>query len=481
MSIAKAIKQILPQNAFVRGVIVLGGGTAGSQVILLLTAPLLTRLYSAEDFGLLAVFMAILSSLSAVSSLRYELAIPIAEDEQEAVHIVVLAFLITFGVSLIVFFGVVFFRDSIAITLNVPDLASYLWLLPLSLLLLSSYQIFNYWAIRVKAFSAIARTKLTQSVASIIVKIGGAPFGPLALIFGEVVGQVAGTTSLGTLAIRHRWHSFRVVRSHQIRTTAHRHRKFPMFATWGGLLNTVGTQLPPVLFAALFNPAAAGIYALANRVLSLPMNLVGQAIGNVFLAKAADARRDGTVHLLVAQVHEKLAHIAMPPALVLAIIGPDLFVWVFGAEWREAGVFAQLMVPMLYFQFILSPISTLFSVLDKQGQGMVLQGVMVITRSSTLVIGAWLGDVRLAVTLFAIGSAASYFAFLVWVIKISGNHWLTTIKPTFQTLFIGLLLVSPLMVTSAVTSNVLFLFGAIILTALLIGARYFVLIRSAWT
>jgi hypothetical protein len=45
------IRRLLPRNAFARGVSVLVGGTAGAQVLMVPAAPVLTRLYSPEDFG----------------------------------------------------------------------------------------------------------------------------------------------------------------------------------------------------------------------------------------------------------------------------------------------------------------------------------------------------------------------------------------------------------------------------------------------
>ena len=49
------LRRLLPKNAFARGVSVLVGGTAGAQLLTILAAPLLTRLYGPEDFGLVAV------------------------------------------------------------------------------------------------------------------------------------------------------------------------------------------------------------------------------------------------------------------------------------------------------------------------------------------------------------------------------------------------------------------------------------------
>ncbi|NER23865.1 MAG: oligosaccharide flippase family protein [Symploca sp. SIO1C2] len=478
MSITQIFKRYLPRGSFVRGVIVLSGGATASQVILMAAVPILTRLYSAEDFGIVAVFGSILSILSVISSLRYELAIPIANDDEEAVHGIVLALLVALATTLVSFLVIVGFRDQITEAVKIPQMAVYLWLLPLGLLPLSIYKVFSYWAIRVKEFSAIARTKLAQSVSSVAVQVGGASFGAIALLLGQVIGQTVGTSSLALLAIREKYHLFRKVRPKTLLSIAWRYRQFPCFSALGGLLNTVGMQLPPVLFTVLFNPAVAGIYALAHRVLSLPMSLVGQAIGNVFLARAAEARREGNLAVLVAKVHDKLAEIAMPPALILALIAPELFALIFGTEWREAGIFARLMTPMLYFQFILSPISTLFNVLEKQKQGMFLQLAMLVSRCLSLTIGGWLDDARLAVTLFSLASAASYFGFLVWVVLVSGNYWSVIVKPTMKTFGRGLLIVSPLCITTFFAPNMFLLIFSFAITLCLTMWRYLMVLKS---
>lgn len=86
------------------------------------------------------------------------------------------------------------------------------------------------------------------------------------------------------------------------------------------------------MFAAFFSPTAAGLYALAHRVLTLPMSLVGGAVGQVFFSNAAEAHRRGHLGQLVNHLHSKLVHIGLPPALILFLLGPELFAFVFGAQ-----------------------------------------------------------------------------------------------------------------------------------------------------
>lgn len=473
------IQKLLPKKRFARNVSVLAGGTAASQAIVVLASPLLTRLYTPDDFGLLAVYSGLLGILSVVASLRYQLAIPLPNSDEEAASIVVLSLLIVIGTTMFTALGTIFFGEAIAQALNTPMLAPYFWLLPLGLLLAGVYQVLSYWAVRIKAFPAIARTRLTQSVSMIVVQIGGYSIGTIALLIGKVLGQSAGTSSLAALAINTRWSTFRSVRLVNVRLSMRRYKRFPLYSSWAGLFNSAGTQLPPILFAALFSPGAAGIYMLAHRVLAMPMQLLGSAIANVFLSSAPEARRNGQLASIVSDIHTMLAYVAMPPALILLLAGPDLFAIFFGEHWRQAGSFAQWMAPWIYLQFITSPLSILFSVLERQIQGLAFQAILLISRVGSLLVGGILGQLQLAIALYCTFSALCFFLLLVLIARASGNDWSVVWKPSLRSLVASTLLVAPLALYYIAFDGLLLWVFALSLTGLLTAYRYAVLAKNS--
>ena len=471
------IKKFLPKNPFARSVSVLAGGTAAGQGIIVLASPLLTRLYSPEDFGLLAVYASLLGILGVVASLRYQLAIPLPDKEEEAALVVVLSLLVVLGMSFLTALAVLIFGQYIAEVTNTPTLARYMWLLPLGLLLLGIYQVFYYWAIRTREFTAIARTKLTQSVSMVAVQLGGYALGPLALLLGQVFGKAAGTTSLGMLAIRNQWSLFRSVSLQDVFHAAKRYRRFPIFSTWGGVFNAAGAQLPPLLFAAMFSTSAAGIFMLTHRVLAMPMQLIGRAIADVFFSRAAEARREGNLAPLVANIHEKLAHIAMPLALILILIGPDLFTIVFGSDWRQAGEFARWLSIFLYFQFITSPLSQLVSVLEKQVQGTVFQTALMAAQLTGILIGVIYNNLILSVALFSIGSAVCYLGFLIWIVSTTKNGLSVIWWPSIKSLKWSIIIVSPILVFFVIDGGIVLWTISLCFCIILLISRYWFLLR----
>ncbi|RTL19217.1 MAG: lipopolysaccharide biosynthesis protein [Rhodocyclaceae bacterium] len=477
---ANWLQRLKPKSAFARGVGVLVGGTAAAQLLAVLAAPLLTRLYSPEDFGLLAVYASLLGLTAVIASLRYELAIPLPEHDAEAANVAVLSLLLVGVNTLLAGILTVFLREPISNALGVPQLAPYLWLLPLGVLAGGVYNVFNYWAVRTKRFSTIAGTRIAQSLTTLFIQLTAFKLGGIALLFGQVAGQSAGTVRLGRTALASG--GFSAVSWVGIKQVARRYQRFPIYSTWEGLANTAGLQLPPLLFAMLFGTAAAGLYSLANRVLSLPLSLIGNAIGQVFFSRAAEARRNGQLGPLVAQLHAKLAHIGLPPAVLIMLVGADLFALVFGPEWRQAGEFAQWMAPWLYLVFVSSPLSTLFAIVEEQKQGLAFQIILLAARLLAISVGAWIGDLSIAVMLFTGASAACWLGFLLWVGHISGNSARSMAQPSLMAFGVALLCALPVIIgTNLPSAHPLAWGGALTISSLLIGARYWQLLRKAYT
>ncbi|WP_288370602.1 lipopolysaccharide biosynthesis protein [uncultured Marinobacter sp.] len=475
------LKRLIPQNAFARGVSVLVGGTAGAQVLLLLAAPLLTRLYTPEDFGLLAVYTGLLALFSVVSSLRYELAIPLPESNTEAANVLILSLLVVLVMTGISGLMVLVAGQEIALALGTPALAKYFWLLPIGVLLSGVYKVFDYWAVRTKVFGDIARTRITQTLSTLAIQLFGFKFGGTALLFGQAGGQGVGSIRLARSALRHkdfyRWSWPGVWQA------AKRYKQFPIFSTWSALFNTAGTQLPPLMFAALFSAGAAGLYALAHRVLAMPMSILGDAIGKVFFSNAAEAYREGRLAPLVKNVHGTLAEVAMPACVLLVVVGPELFVLVFGENWRQAGEFARYMAPWLYVVFVTSPLSTLFLVLERENIGMLFQAGLLLSRVLAIFIGASLMNQLLAtVALFAATSAVFWFGFLLWVFVVSGNRMSDVIKPTTNALFKAILCILPLtIVLHLLPGKMTWQYVGILVTGGMLATYYWTVYRRAFS
>ena len=111
----KALIEEIKTSEFFRNVLILSSGTALAQLIPLIIAPFLSRIYSPEEFGRLALYLAITQILGSLATGRYELAILLPKEERKGVQLTLLSIFISVAVSLIALIGVLFFHSEIAV------------------------------------------------------------------------------------------------------------------------------------------------------------------------------------------------------------------------------------------------------------------------------------------------------------------------------------------------------------------------------
>ena len=365
--------QLLPtrllRNRFARDVSLLAGGTAIGQALLILASPLLTRMYGPSDFGVFSVFSSIVSVPMGVASLKYELAIPLAEDDESAANILGLATLLVPATTILI--GAILFLvgHRIIEATNTPALARYLWLMPASLLGAGLSQVFTYWAIRRKSFRPIAGSRVVQSLGQILTQLLFGFLGlPAGLIVGDAVGRVFGATSLAATSLTGDRRHLRRISSSGMAAGARRFRRFPIFASGSVLLNSAGLYLPPLLFAGFYGDRVAGWFALSQRIISIPMVLIGTGIAQVYVSEAASRVRGDLSSLksLHFKTGRTLLGVMTAPLLLLAVAGPWIFAFVFGPVWREAGEYVRLLTVMSILQFVVVPLSHTLNLLERQ-------------------------------------------------------------------------------------------------------------------
>jgi len=386
---------VLPRGRFARSVAVLAGGTALGQLIVVLASPILTRLYTPEDFGVLAVYTSILGILSVVASWSYELAIPLPEKDEDAANLLVLSLCIVMFMSLLVGIGTCIFGVQIMRWANALTLQSYLWLLPLGIAMAGTYNALNYWAVRKQAFPRIAQTKFNQGIGSVITQIGLGllKLNPLGLLVGHIVGQTAGITTLAALAQKNDAHIIKSVCPRQIRYIAVRYRRFPFFSSIAALLNALGLQIPILLLSAFYSTQVVGQFSLAQKVFGIPLNLIGISVSQVYLSRAAlDGRTDiQGLQRLFYSVAKRLAALGIIPAIVVMITGPSLFYLVFGDQWQQAGIYAQIMAAMYLSAFVTGPLSYTFSIMERQDLAIIWSGGRLLLSAGSIYLAYILG------------------------------------------------------------------------------------------
>lgn len=419
--------------------------------------------------------MSIVNILLVVASFRYELAVPIAETERDADELVASCIAIVVVLTIIISLLLLRYDTELARILRFED-ELYLWFAPTGLLFGGIYNTLSYWALRKKDFETLSKTRITQSVATNSFQLFAHSLGVNSLLLGQSLSYIVG---INRIAVKTQIVSvLRTVTWNGLKKILDKYKKYPLISTWEALINTSSLQVPTILFAVFFNSTSVGLYALAHRILSLPLTLVGNAIGQVFLSNAANEYRAGRLHLLVNNLNQNLSNVGMPLAIIIAWIGADLFSIVFGSDWYEAGRYAQWMAPWLYFAFISSPLSTVFNIIDLQGYGVIFQLIMITLRSIAVYVGIISGEFYITVALFSLASALSYIILIIWTSRTLNGTYFELIKPTIKSLLQSLILTLPISIYYMfMETNLIVLSISITLTFIMVSVKYYKMYR----
>lgn len=420
-------------SPFVSNVLKLTSGSVVAQGLGILVAPILTRLFAPEAFGVAALFASITGIIGVVACLRYELSIMLPKTDEEAANLLGISLCFVLMITGISALGVFFAGDVIAQMLNSPELKKYLWLLPIAVFVGGVFLSLNYWNSRTKHFGRLSIARIVSSVTMQATKVsaGFAGFVSGGVLIGTtVLGQIVSTIVLGGQIWRDNRRLFKDnIRWERMLAGLRRHKRFPIYSTWSALLNSTSQQMPVLILAFYFSPEVVGYFALGRAVLGLPMSMIGTSIAQVFYQKAAEAHsRAGDLPRVVEEVFKRLVSLGIFPVLLLTLIGEDLFIVFFGERWAEAGVYVQILAIWIFFQFISSPISTLFSVLEKQSYGLFFNIVLLGSRAVSLIFGGMTGDITFTLFLFASTGVACYGFLCFWLISKAG-------VPVMQTLY----------------------------------------------
>lgn len=406
----KAIRQVT-HSRFARQVGVLAGGTAVAQVIMMLSLPVLTRIYSPQDFNLLAAYASALGLLSVAACLRFNIAIPLPEEDRTAFHLLLLSLASGGLLAFFLILPVALMPAAIAELLGQPALKPFLWMLPLGVFLAAAYDALQYWSSRQRRFAQVARSRVTRAIGGVGTQacVGLATPGPMGLLLGHMLLSGLGFLSLALSF----WREDRIVATKtlpaDLREAATRYRQFPLYSVPEALFNTAGLEISILIIAAMAIGPDAGFLMLAMRVLGIPMMLVGTSVAQVYLTEAPEKLRLGELVLFTRRTMWTMAKVGAPLLALAAFVSPFLFPYIFGAAWAPAGIMVLWLAPMFLLQFIASPILVILHVTDRLPTAMWLQFGGGFFRIVSIVVAAKLFPAYL-VEVFAITSALFYLS-----------------------------------------------------------------------
>ncbi len=414
--VAKGLWEFVkPRSEFARHVLTLATGTGMAQVLPLAVLPVLSRLYTEVQFGLLNLFLSIVSILGIVATGRYELAIMLPEENEEAAQVLGLSIGLSVLLSLLLLVLVTVFNAQICALLGSEEIGPWLYLVPVLLVANAVYQSFNYWFNRRKQYQRLAKNRVLRSGLTEVGKValGFQKLTAGGLILGTVIGQAVVTVLFLRIGKREDGELFAKIDRAGMMRAARRYRNFPLFTVPAEAINDISKRMPVFVLTSAFGKAATGQFGMAQMVLGGPIGILGGAVADVFKQQASEQfNREGNCRALWISTFRRLLLLGVPLFAVLYWVAPVAFAFVLGEKWRLAGEMARALTPMYFMSLLAGPLSRTLYIAEKQKLDLAWQIAFFGAVGTALYWGQSQGDVLVTMHAFGLAGAAMYAIFL---------------------------------------------------------------------
>lgn len=391
-------------------------GTVAAQLLMLLLTPVLSRVYSPEDYGLFSLYSSLVATVTVIAALRYDMAIMLPKHDADAKvlkrGVTRLILVVSVAATIVSGFGAPLIADA----MGKPELAPWLWLVGLSVFTLAEITALIYWLNRRSDYKAIGINRVLQSGGTAVAQLGLA-LGKLGGVGGLILGSLIGQTA-ALLTLRHKGSDVRTGLDDAHETTRvlfKRYRRMPLLNGPNALLDALRTNGINMLIGIMYSGPLLGQFYMAWKLLEVPLGLINGALSQVFFQRLAVMER-GTMFAFAKSSIFRSAILGIIPFTLIYWLSPWIFPVVLGAEWADAGLIARALVPWLFMSLITSPISTIFVVTETQH--IMLAHAAVYTAVPLSLLYFLHGDIVANLTIVALAMAANLVVFSIlalWV------------------------------------------------------------------
>jgi O-antigen/teichoic acid export membrane protein len=353
------------KSEFAKSVITLVSGSVISQIIVLVLSPIISRIYTPEESAYYSVYMRIIVFLSTIATARFEFALALPKRIEHAFslyRLLIQLILISFLISLFIVVLVALFWSKESSTTFI------LLMVPIGFAPLCLMNIGNNWGLRNGDFKEISKFRMVHSLSMNVSNIffGFLGLGYKGLILGYIVGVILPaswfTRKYHLLKLKFKDFSLKK----RYRVIGKTYQEFPKINLPHALMDISREMLIVFFILLYFDKSTLGSYDFSFKLLKLPLAIIGSAIGQVYFQKIALKKNNGeSLFEITLKTMRNLFLFSLVPFGLLFFIGEELFAFVFGENWRQAGEFSQIMAPWLMLNFVVSPITQLPIVVNK--------------------------------------------------------------------------------------------------------------------
>lgn len=411
-------------SEFVKNSATLLSSNVIAQIIALAIYPLITRMYSPDDFGEFSLFLTIAGVLSIISTGRYESAILLPKDDSKARAVFQLCIKLSLYVFVILFPISFFIKKPIAELFGSKVLQNCLPLLPVLVLLSALWQSLNFYITRFKEFKKSGFYNISQSTVNSSLKYGFGYFKILqvGLILSSVIGQFVAFISTVIISRKLIFPTLKQNKT-DINIVKREYSKFPSYEMPHAVINMLSGSLPVLLLSTKFSLELIGFFSLGITLGFRPINVFCSSLYQVLFQRVAEkVNNNETITAFLFSYIKKVALIVLPPFLLVFLFAEEIFEFLFGVEWSVAGAYFKVMLPWFFVVIFTSSLSFMPKVFQMQKYAMFIEITYITLRIIALYIGLYNNSFYLAIVLFCGVSVFVLLAQLIWFMSLAKQY-----------------------------------------------------------
>lgn len=414
----KKIKTIFLSSSFVQNIGKLLSVNVLVQVVAFALSAIIARLYTDDDFGVLAKFMTVASIFIIMATGRLEYALILPKKDKDAQQLFSIAFLWSVVVAFINFIFLWLFAEKLNTFFDINHFQDWLVLMPLLVFVSAVFALLIQYVNRLKKYNQLAMAQAVQGLGSPLSVIGLHSFSVYGLMSGVLVGQFFASSFLYVLALRKKI----VFRFKNAKSILLKYYRFPTYNTAQALVNNLSQGLPVLMLSSTFDNYLIGLFTMAIGKAHKPIEVFSNAIYQVFSKQMIDdLHEQKDLKKSFRKVLFTLVAIGAVPFILIYWFAPILFAFIWGNEWQQAGVFLQLLLPWLFMVYLVSPLSFIPNLVQRQKETLYLEIVYLIARFLALSYGVVQQNLSTALSAYAWASVAMLLLTLAWYYYIIQN------------------------------------------------------------
>lgn len=409
-------------RTFIRQSGTLLSGNVVAQGIAFLAYFLLLRLFTPDDFGLYTVFFSYIEVLIILSTGKYELAIVVADNDQEASQLTRLTLRLNTIVS------VLLLLVAVAVARFAPPAAfaghAYLLLLiPVMVFFCGTTRVFTFLFNRYQHYRAIAASEVVTSVCGVVVKVAlglASAFVPIfhaiGMPIGTVVGKIAGNGYYRAMIRRTIPAALR--RDDKERGGGKvlvKFRNFPQYVMPKELVSSLSANLPFIWLSLYFDNALIGLFSLAFTFTMRPTNVLNCAFERVLYASVSVKVREGQpIGREIFRFVLLLNAVAIPLLVLAFFVAEPFMAFCFGSKWVGTGYYMRCLIPWVWVLLTANSLMFVSNVFGTQRVDFAMLLLLLGLRVVALWVGIRMDSYHMAILLFSAASTLVVLLLAAW-------------------------------------------------------------------